>query len=212
MRPHRLDGTTAIVTGAGRGIGRAIAARFVEEGARVLLFDRDRKAVEDAADEYGDHTQAQVGSIAEERGIDRSRLAVDTMNCALVADSTPLAARSSLSIHELQHIPFLFPDRSFQPELYDMLFGQFERLGFLPRVDDTYGGLRTIWQLVASGHGWAMGFASQCDDPPPGTRAVTIDELSIPWGLDLLLREDESRALILDVAARLHGIGRATEQ
>jgi len=151
-------------------------------------------------------------SIAEERGIDRSRLAVDTMNCALVADSTPLATRSSVSIHELQDVPFLFPDRSFQPELYDMLFGQFERLGFLPRVDDTYGGLRTIWQLVAGGHGWAMGFMSQCDDPPPGTTAVPIDELSIPWGLDLLLREDESSSLILDVADRLHGIGRSTEQ
>lgn len=66
MRPHRLDGTTAIVTGAGRGIGRAIAARFLEEGARVLLFDRDRKAVEDAGDELGDKTRIHVGSIADE--------------------------------------------------------------------------------------------------------------------------------------------------
>jgi len=150
-------------------------------------------------------------SLVEERGIDRSRLAVDTMNCALVANSTPLATRSSLSIHELRDIPFLFADRSFQPELYDMLFGQFERLGFHPRIDETYVGLRTVWQLVASGQGWGMGFASQCDDPPPGTTAVPIDELSIPWGLDLLLREDESRSLILDVADRLHRIGSATE-
>jgi DNA-binding transcriptional LysR family regulator len=148
-------------------------------------------------------------SIVEERGIDRSRLAVDEMNCALVACSTPLAARNSLSIHELEIVPFLFPDRNFQPELYDMLFGQFERLGFHPRVDDTYEGLRTIWQLVARGHGWAMGFASQCDDPPAGTASVPIDELSIPWGLDLLLREDESRSLILEIADRLRGIGRA---
>ena len=151
-------------------------------------------------------------SIVEERGVDRSRLAVDAMNCALVADSTPLATRSSLSIYELQDIPFLFADRSFQPELYDMLFGQFERLGFHPRVDETYVGLRTVWQLVASGHGWAMGFASQYDDPPLGTTSVPIDELSIPWGLDLLLREDESRSLILDVADRLQRIGSATEQ
>jgi DNA-binding transcriptional LysR family regulator len=146
-------------------------------------------------------------SAVDERGIDRSRLAVDTMNCALVSRSSPLATRSSISIHELANIPFIFPDRAFQPALHDMLFGQFERLGFRPRVDDSYHGLRTIWQLAASGHGWAMGFASQCEEPPAGTAAVTIDELSIPWGLDLLTRADESRSLILDIAERLHAIG-----
>ncbi len=35
----RLSGKTAIVTGAGRGIGRAIAQRFLQEGAAVLLCD-----------------------------------------------------------------------------------------------------------------------------------------------------------------------------
>jgi 3-oxoacyl-[acyl-carrier protein] reductase len=35
----RLAGKTAIVTGAGSGFGAGIAARFVEEGARVLLAD-----------------------------------------------------------------------------------------------------------------------------------------------------------------------------
>src|SRR4051812_27821431 len=44
-----LDGTVACVTGAARGIGFAIAQRFAEEGARVVLGDRDPEAGERSA-------------------------------------------------------------------------------------------------------------------------------------------------------------------
>jgi NAD(P)-dependent dehydrogenase (short-subunit alcohol dehydrogenase family) len=71
MRPHRLDGLTALVTGAGRGIGRGIAARFLEEGARVVIFDADREAAEDAASELGAKTRAFTGSISDENRVQK---------------------------------------------------------------------------------------------------------------------------------------------
>jgi len=42
---------TALVTGANRGIGRAIAARLAEEGLTVFVAGRDEGAVRDAADQ-----------------------------------------------------------------------------------------------------------------------------------------------------------------
>jgi 2-keto-3-deoxy-L-fuconate dehydrogenase len=40
----RLDGKTALVTGAGSGIGLAIASTFAQNGAHVFALDRDLKA------------------------------------------------------------------------------------------------------------------------------------------------------------------------
>jgi 2-keto-3-deoxy-L-fuconate dehydrogenase len=40
----RLDGKTAVVTGAGSGIGLAIASTFAHNGARVFVLDRDSRA------------------------------------------------------------------------------------------------------------------------------------------------------------------------
>jgi NAD(P)-dependent dehydrogenase (short-subunit alcohol dehydrogenase family) len=49
----RLAGKVAIVTGASRGIGFAIAQRFVAEGARVCITGRDDDALQAAVKELG---------------------------------------------------------------------------------------------------------------------------------------------------------------
>ncbi|HEY7523712.1 MAG TPA: glucose 1-dehydrogenase [Candidatus Limnocylindrales bacterium] len=49
----RLNGQTALVTGASRGIGRGIALRLAAEGARVVLAARDEDALTAVAEEIG---------------------------------------------------------------------------------------------------------------------------------------------------------------
>ncbi len=56
----KLDGRSAVITGAGRGIGRAVAERFAEEGARVALLARTAKQLEETAASVRDHGREAV--------------------------------------------------------------------------------------------------------------------------------------------------------
>ena len=50
----RFKDKVALVTGGNRGIGKAIAKKFVGEGARVAIIGRDKEALKDAEQELGD--------------------------------------------------------------------------------------------------------------------------------------------------------------
>lgn len=56
----RLAGKTAIVTGAARGIGRAIALRFAAEGARLAVSDVNLDGAQETADLCRQHGEARA--------------------------------------------------------------------------------------------------------------------------------------------------------
>jgi NAD(P)-dependent dehydrogenase (short-subunit alcohol dehydrogenase family) len=59
---RRLEDKIALVTGAGAGIGRAVAETFAREGAHVVVADRDGEAARETADAI---TKSNGSALAE---------------------------------------------------------------------------------------------------------------------------------------------------
>jgi 3-oxoacyl-[acyl-carrier protein] reductase len=89
--PDRLDGRAAIVTGAGRGLGEAIAIELAGRGARVLLADIDGDAAELAAAAIRDS-----GGAAESAALDVADWAAVHQT---VADFTARAERLDILVN-----------------------------------------------------------------------------------------------------------------
>ena len=71
----RLDGKVALITGAGRGIGRAIAQGFGQEGARLAINDIDSeqaRATAGALRHQGVEAIAVPADVSRQRGPSRA--------------------------------------------------------------------------------------------------------------------------------------------
>jgi 3-hydroxybutyrate dehydrogenase len=66
-----LSGKTALITGGGRGIGRAIALEFARNGARVAVAARTAEQVEEVAAEIGGDAVALVCDVSDPESVAR---------------------------------------------------------------------------------------------------------------------------------------------
>ena len=67
----RLKNKIALITGAGTGIGRAIALAFAREGAKIALVGRRQEHLESVAKEAGGAPLVLAGDVSKQGDIDR---------------------------------------------------------------------------------------------------------------------------------------------
>ena len=78
----RLDGQVALITGAGAGIGRAIAETFAAAGAAVAVTDRDAAMASSAADAIGQAGGRAIGAACD---VTKEEDLVAAVECAVEA-------------------------------------------------------------------------------------------------------------------------------
>jgi len=118
--PGRLSGLSTIITGGAGGIGSACARLFCEEGASVLLVDRDADACRAAASDISDHVvEAKLSYLALDLAEEKSATEVVAsalekfgrldcvVNNAGIRSYEPLSAAQSKTWHDILAINLL---------------------------------------------------------------------------------------------------------
>lgn len=98
-----LEGRAVLVTGGASGIGKATALRFLEEGSRVVVLDRDRRAMDAMAAEHPGLSGFVAGDVSNQDDVIRAFASVDdlTGQPEVVVSNAGISRR-----HDFLEIPF----------------------------------------------------------------------------------------------------------
>ncbi|MCR1781368.1 SDR family NAD(P)-dependent oxidoreductase, partial [Nocardioides carbamazepini] len=146
-----LEGQVAIVTGAGQGVGAAIAERLAAAGAHLALVDRQENLVREVA-----------GKIAEDHGHEARHYTCDVRDRAALADVIKDAATMTGRIDVLVNNAGRWISGPFVDSA---------PLDWEEQIDTNFGAVLTLTQLIVQRHqaGWpqahiaaAMGVSRKC--------------------------------------------------
>jgi 3-oxoacyl-[acyl-carrier protein] reductase len=102
----RLEGKTAIVTGAGQGFGLGIAETFAREGARVACLDFNEQLAHAAAAKIGTRAIALIGDVSKkdqvEAAVRAAIAAFGRVDFVVNNAGTTHRNRSMLEVHEAE--------------------------------------------------------------------------------------------------------------
>ena len=106
-----LEGKVALVTGASRGIGKAISKSYVEAGAKVMLMSRKEDVLRSAADEIGGDTAIFAGNAGD----------IETAQ-ACVAATIKKFGQIDIFVNNAATNPYAGPTLGIDPARYDKTF------------------------------------------------------------------------------------------
>lgn len=92
-----LAGKNVVVTGGGRGLGFAMAEKFISEGASVVVSGRSEEALKGACAKLGGSTAYVVSDVAE---VDRADAFLDECEARLGGRIDCLVSNAGVSLHE----------------------------------------------------------------------------------------------------------------
>ena len=205
MKP--LEGRRAVVTGASRGIGRALADRLGQLGADVMLVARDGPALHEAAQEIGGRAtpcdladpgarEELIGAIVDEGPVDL------LINNAGISEVGHLLDLDYLTIERIVQVDLLAPMhlcRALVPGMLEHGFGHIVNVSSMAAVMSPPG-LVTYAAAKAGLSAYTAGLRQDLRDTP--VRFTTVHLGSVPTELD-----DASRAYgpLRDAAAGSNG-------
>ncbi|MEY9159169.1 SDR family NAD(P)-dependent oxidoreductase [Bradyrhizobium japonicum] len=150
-RVDRFHGKVVIVTGAASGIGEATARRFVAEGAKAALIDRDEASLEKVANSLpADQVMVQTADVSDSR-------AVDGMVAAVIGRFGRLdVIVNNAGVHEGGD-PASITDEKWRKVMSTDIDGVFYGCrAALPHLEKTKGSIVNTASVSGTGGDWGM--------------------------------------------------------